>query len=115
MILLECDDRECSDSFEARPTIAGIWAFDRHPGYAPAYYFRGSAKADRGEHQAAIEDFDEAIRLSPEYAAAYDHRARTCTQLGNDAQAQRDLDRAVELGSDRASLEGAIKVIKEKR
>ena len=38
---------------------------------ADTYYRRGLAHADLGQHQKALEDYDEALRNDPNYAFAY--------------------------------------------
>ena len=39
-----------------------------------AYYNRGFAYEEKGEHDQAIADYTEAIRLKPDYAEAYYNR-----------------------------------------
>ena len=67
------------------------------------------------QHQRAIQDLDEAIRLDPQLAVAYTNRAEAYTLLGMDTDAQRDLDRAVELGVERVPLERKIEDLKKQR
>ena len=41
----------------------------------PPYYRRGLVYVGKGEHDKAIADYSEAIRLSPKFALAYNKRA----------------------------------------
>ena len=45
-----------------------------NPEDANAYYNRGTVYVDKGDFDAAIQDFDKAIDLNPEYAEAYNNR-----------------------------------------
>ncbi|MGH6835049.1 MAG: tetratricopeptide repeat protein, partial [Methylocella sp.] len=58
------------------------------PKLATAYYNRGLAYYDRGDHDRAIADYDAAIRLDPKHVDAYNNR-------GNAYQAKGDHDRAI--------------------
>ena len=44
------------------------------PTDAEAYVDRGDELYNQGDYQAAISDYDEAIRINPEYAKAYGNR-----------------------------------------
>lgn len=46
-------------------------------GLAALYFYRGSAYADRKDHRRAIEDFDQAIKLSPTFEDAKRARQRS--------------------------------------
>ena len=50
------------------------------------------------QHERAIKDHDESIRLDPQRAFAYRNRALTYTLLGKEVEARQDIERAVELG-----------------
>ena len=41
------------------------------PSYAPAHYNLGVAAAERGDTEAALEHYGEAVRLEPRYAEAH--------------------------------------------
>ncbi len=62
-----------------------------------AYSNRGSVYDDLGQHQRAIEDYDEAIRLDPQDAAAYNNRGLAYVDLGQFQKATIDLDEAIRL------------------
>ena len=82
---------------------------------ADTYINRGHAHVALGQHQLAIQDYDEAIRLDPELAVAYGDRALAYTLLGKHKEAQQDVDRAVELGADSGLLEMAINFSSERK
>ncbi len=82
---------------------------------ATNYTLRAEAYRKLGQPQRAIEDLEEAIGLKPDLGKAYQSRALAYTLLGKDAEAQQDVDKAGELGVDSASLETAIREIKEQR
>jgi tetratricopeptide (TPR) repeat protein len=62
-------------------------AIRRNPKMAAAYWQRGVARANKGEHVQAIADYDEAIRLDPKMARVYLSR-------GNSYELRDDFDRA---------------------
>ena len=81
------------------------------PGHALAYANRGLSYANLGQHQRAIEDYDEAIRLDPGLAPAYGNRGVAYYDLGSHpvdpSQFQRaieDYDEAIRLKPEKASL-----------
>ncbi|MFD5316177.1 tetratricopeptide repeat protein [Streptomyces sp. NPDC127098] len=67
---------------------------------AAALVLRGRQRYNQSEYEAAIEDYDEALRLVPDSAWALAHRGETHRVLGHHEEALRDLDRAVELDAD---------------
>lgn len=58
---------------------------------------RGDAWAHKGELDRAIEDYDQAIRLSPRYAHAYNHRGMAFANKGDRGRAIEDYDQAIRL------------------
>jgi len=61
---------------------------------AITYYNRGVAKHDLGEYEAAITDYDEAIRLQSDHASAYHNRGLAKAYL---SQYEADFDEAIKL------------------
>nr|PZN85094.1 MAG: hypothetical protein DIU57_07405 [Pseudomonadota bacterium] len=58
---------------------------------------RGVANSRLGRHKAALDDFNQAVRLFPEYAPVYNNRANTLLALGLVEEAIKDLNRAIVL------------------
>ena len=58
---------------------------------------RGFAKFNQGQHDAAITDYDTAIRLNPDYAEAYMWRGIVKNELGQCAAAIADFDIVIQL------------------
>ena len=71
----------------------------RGPNLYWAYYNRGNAKTSLGQTEAAIADFDAAIRLNPNYAEAYNNRGVAKRHLGQHEAAITDYDAAIRLDS----------------
>ena len=69
-----------------------------NPKPALAYYNRGLAYVTLGQHERAIQDFDEAIRLNPQYAEVYNNRGGAYEAIGKSIEAERDFAKAKELG-----------------
>ena len=61
------------------------------------YNNRGSVYHTLGQHRRAIQDYDEAIRLSPQLAAAYNNRGGAYARLGQAANAKADQEKACQL------------------
>lgn len=72
---------------------------------AEAYGNRGNAKQKLGRDEAAVADYDEAIRLRPDSAAAYYNRGNVKAVLGQREAARQDFTTARDLagkaGNDR--------------
>ncbi len=58
---------------------------------------RGNAYDDKGEHDRAIQDHDQAIRLNPNYAAAFNNRGVAYGRKGDYDRAIQDYDQAIRL------------------
>ncbi len=67
---------------------------------AAFYHTRGAAKTALGDHQEAIEDFNESIRLRPKKALYYHDRGKAKHTLGQQEAAQADFTKAKELDPD---------------
>ena len=68
-----------------------------HPRDARAFVLRGDAKADLGQNDAALKDYNVAIGIDPEYQYAYVTRCETRLQLDDVPGALSDCDAAVRL------------------
>jgi tetratricopeptide (TPR) repeat protein len=64
---------------------------------AMVYVNRGNDHNKLGQHQRAIEDFNEAIRLKPDLATAYYNRGRTYSNLGQKQRAIDDFNETIRL------------------
>jgi tetratricopeptide (TPR) repeat protein len=70
-----------------------------------AYNNRGADKASLGHHDAAISDFDAAIRLNPDDMEAYFNRGFSKKKLGHAAEANQDLQKALSLAQEAGDAE----------
>jgi|GEM_PF-830093 len=68
-----------------------------HPRDARALVLRGDAKADLGQNDGALKDYNTAIGIAPEYQYAYVTRCETRLQLDDVSGALTDCDAAVRL------------------
>jgi lipoprotein NlpI len=64
-------------------------------GRAAAYFNRGNAHTAKGDHDAAIADYDEAIKLDPKNASAYNNRGNARNDKGDGEGALADFDAAI--------------------
>ena len=69
---------------------------DKHD-IATAFKNRANAYDDKHNHELAIKDYSDAIRLDPQDAIVFNDRGTTWTALGQYAQAIEDFGRALEL------------------
>jgi tetratricopeptide (TPR) repeat protein len=68
-----------------------------HPRDARALVLRGDARADLGDNDGALKDYNVAIGIAPEYEYAFVTRCETRLQLDDTAGALADCDNAVRL------------------
>jgi tetratricopeptide (TPR) repeat protein len=68
-----------------------------HPRDASAFILRGDAKANLGESEAALKDYNSAIGIAPDYQYAYVTRCETRLQLDDTTGALADCDTAIRL------------------
>lgn len=64
---------------------------------AEVFYKNGTAKAAKGQHSAAILDFNRAIKAKPKYVEAYTARGESYFQLSKFAKALADYNKALEI------------------
>jgi tetratricopeptide (TPR) repeat protein len=102
--------------FHERKFAEAVAALDvycaAHPRDARALVLRGDAKADLGQNEAALRDYNVAIGIAPEYQYAYVTRCETRLQLDDTAGALADCNQALRLDAtdalafeDRADVE----------
>ena len=72
-------------------------------GRAAAYYNRGNAHSAKGDHEQAIADYDEAIKLDPKSASAYNNRGNARSDKGESEAALDDFNAAIKLNKRYAS------------
>jgi tetratricopeptide (TPR) repeat protein len=81
-----------------REAIAALDTFiAAHPRDARAIVLRGDCKADLGDNDAALKDYNTAIGIDPEYQYAYTTRCETRLQLDDLAGALADCNTALRL------------------
>ena len=73
-------------------------AIESGEGYADAHHMLGLCHAMTEAREAALQSFDEAIRLNPRYVEAHLNRAIVLGDLGRATEAAEALSRAQELG-----------------
>jgi len=64
---------------------------------ADAFYNSGKLYHIDGQHELAIQDYTEAIRLDPQYAIAYRGRGVVYSDLGQHQRAIQDYDKAIRI------------------
>ena len=66
-----------------------------------AFNNRGTAYSDKGQHDRAIEDFDQAIKLDPSDADVFNNRGTAYSDKGQHDRAIQDYDQAIKLSRER--------------
>ena len=84
---------ECDKALQSNPKGTKFW-------WAATYHTRGAAKVGLGDHNGAIEDFNESIRLNPRKALLYYDRGLAKEVLGQHEEAKVDFAKATELDPD---------------
>ena len=90
----------CSQTKQSDAAIEGCSRVIDDPkqkpkGRAAAYFNRGNALLQKGDHDKAIADFDEVIRLEPKNASAYNNRGNARNEKGDADGAIDDFNTAV--------------------
>jgi tetratricopeptide (TPR) repeat protein len=67
------------------------------------YFNRAYSKAEKGDKQGAIPDYNEAIRIKPDYADAYNNRGNAKSDLGDKQGAIADYNEAIRIKPDYAN------------
>ncbi|NJM72667.1 MAG: protein kinase [Scytonema sp. RU_4_4] len=93
-----------------------IFTAHLNPNDANAYYNRGNDHYSSGDNKAAIEDYNQAIRLNPNFATAYYNRGLARYNLGDNKAAIEDYQKAAELYQQQGNndyYQDALKRIRE--
>lgn len=80
-------------------------ALGHNPELFLAHYAKGFLHRSRGEHQAALEAFDETIRLAPEFARVYAQKGEQYVYLGEPEKGIAEVEQAIKI-SPRSSVRG---------
>ncbi len=96
------DVAECAQVNAPDQAIAGCTRViedtrQKPKGRAAAFYNRGNAHAAKGARDAAIADYDEAIKLEPKNARALNNRGSARSDKGDTEAALADFDAALKL------------------
>jgi len=81
-----------------------------NPRLAESYNNRANARYAKGDYEAALADYNQALTLNPRYAEVYGNRGMLWTRLGRTAEAEADFAQCLELKPDmKSSLEQRVK------
>ena len=75
-----------------------------NPNNAEAHFMRGAAYEQKGDHQMALVDYDEGIRLKPRFLPYYIERGRVCTISGDYEKAIANYTDALNLYPDQLNV-----------
>lgn len=94
------DFAACAQTSDHDATIAGCTrvlegAKRKAKGRAAAYFNRGNALSAKGDHDQAIADYGEAIKLDPKNASAYNNRGNARSDKGETDAALEDFNAAI--------------------
>jgi adenylate cyclase len=89
------DGAEPAELARAEAAIAAALA--HNPQLYLAHYAKGFLCRTRGQHQDAVNAFDETIRYAPEFARAYAQKGEDLVFLGRPAEAVAQVERALEI------------------
>ena len=93
--------REGTDLLQQPHLESAIRAFDKaiqlDPSFSVAYYSRGYAYGELGQHERAIQDYDKGIQLDTNDAIAYYNRAYSYQKIGFYPQSDANLAKACSL------------------
>ncbi len=92
-----------ADVMRAEAAIQTALAHDPH--LFLAHYAKGFLCRTRGQHQAALEAFDETIKYAPEFARVYAQKGEELVYLGRPAEGIAQVQRAMEI-SPNSSVRG---------
>jgi len=81
---------------------------------AEEYFYSGVEKANSGDYEGAIEDYNKAIEINPKDAEAYNNRGVAKWDLGDDRGAIEDYNKAIEIKPRYADAYSDRGVVKDK-
>ncbi len=70
-----------------------------NPKHAGAYYTRGQAYLNKGQHDQAIADYNKALEIDPKFTEAYNGRGLSYAAKAEYDQALSDYNKALEINS----------------
>jgi lipoprotein NlpI len=101
------DAQRCSENTASNPDLALHYCTAAiesgrlsEAALAVTFNNRGLAYDNKGDHDRAMQDYDQAIRLKPDYALAFYNRGNACASRGDYDRAIQDFDQAIRLKPD---------------